>query len=359
VPLSGGYDTRTIFSVLNYDLQKIYSFSFGLKGCDDIEIPLKIKEKLGINYSPVYLDKGEFEKRFNEMAYNAIFYSDGLGNISRANNVYGYYMYSKYANSDISGLMGSEILKKIGNTVAISHLLKYFFLYRPSLNNFKLKVYEFFSYNFINYDFIKNYIGNIYKDLYLRYLERFSGKYNRYYIYYIYLFEEGFRKYFMQDIRTSRYFIDVKLPFLDSDFLEFIFQSPFASIYRTANEINDIRYKYNRHLFYSYVIKKYYPELADIPTNHYQMKPKNQMGLKELMKDIPKYFYYKLKKNNNKLYNYEKWTKYFFNYELVNKDLKINELINFDVNTIEELDTLLDQRDLFKIISLDIYLSNQ
>ena len=71
-------------AVLGSYSHTIPCFSYGLRHSPDIEIPFFMKDVLNINYTPIYLE-GQFEECFDDIAESAIFHSDGLGDLEKAN----------------------------------------------------------------------------------------------------------------------------------------------------------------------------------------------------------------------------------------------------------------------------------
>lgn len=77
----------------------------------------------------------------------------------------------------------------------------------------------------------------------------------------------------MQEIRIERYYVDTRAPYFDDDFLELIFKTPFAGIYKGVGK-TDIFSRRKSQLFYAKAIQAINPGLGDVITDK-GYKPKD------------------------------------------------------------------------------------
>ncbi|MEO0129341.1 MAG: hypothetical protein ABIL02_03800 [candidate division WOR-3 bacterium] len=119
--LTGGFDCRAIFSVLEEDTQDFICYSFGIPGSLNISIPEKICRENNINYLPIYLDE-DYEKVFDDYALQAIYYSDCLSTFERANYPYAFKKLSEFSPVVITGIFGSELMRTFQN-VSIGYMI--------------------------------------------------------------------------------------------------------------------------------------------------------------------------------------------------------------------------------------------
>jgi hypothetical protein len=335
---TAGYDTRINFAVLRKKFKNMPCFSYGIKDSLDVKIPLLIREKIGINYTPLYLD-GPFEEKFDDFAMNAIFHSDGLGDLEKANNEYAYsYLSSKYSDV-IVGLFGSEFLKShtFPNRLVPESILKYFSSLKDYNPNFN-------SYSF-NKDLIYDFSQNISKYIRDKYLDQYQNLCNDHKLFLFYYYE-GVRKYFMKELRIGRYYVNITMPFIDKELLEILVKSKLTNIYYSLQLRNSFLRKQKVHFVYSYIIKRYMPTLLDVITNR-GYKPKYDLSFLSRLFILPYYLKQKMKKQKPQ-YLYNVWARSFIDRYInilktsdVLKPLFPNNQINIDINDAEKLHRLL------------------
>ena len=263
--LTGGFDGRTILSVLNKDLDlKLYSF--GIEGSLNITIPQKIAKDLDLNYEPILLDK-EYEKEYPRFAEEVVLNSDCLRTIESANYPYAFKKLSYHSDVVVTGIFGSELLRTFQNVglmvtdnfVSINdsnnspEIWKY--LEKKLLENSYLDrklIIKNLPYVKENFD---NSFWNNYKHL---------TKNQRFYIY---LMLVGLRGYFGGEVHSERFYATNRFPFLDDDFVEFIFKSPFAGVYSNALKPTPNQ-RFRSQYFYSKIIERNRPELLKYQTDH-------------------------------------------------------------------------------------------
>ena len=124
----------------------------------------------------------------------------------------------------------------------------------------------------------------------------------------------------MQEIMIERYYVNTLTPYFDEDFLELIFKTPFAGIYKGAGK-KDIFSRRNSQLFYAKIIQRVKPAIGDIITDR-GYKPKDLLlpFILRAFKILPLYSITKIKDNikGNDTFNPEQWRrsmleKYIYN----------------------------------------------
>jgi hypothetical protein len=118
---------------------------------------------------------------------------------------------------------------------------------------------------YIKPEVIDKYAEEIREDFIRLYINRVKP-FNKIIRFYIFLLEEAIRKYFMREIRIERHYVDTRVPYFDEEFLELIFQTSFAGIYRGKGK-TDIFSRRNIQLFYAKAIQANNPKLNDIITD--------------------------------------------------------------------------------------------
>lgn len=322
--LTGGFDGRTNLALLDRPKEDFLCYSYGMPGSRQISVPMEIAQRLDINYEPIYLDK-RYEEMYEDCALKALFYSDGTAPILRADFPYAYQQLNKFADTAITGLFGSEILRPIRNlglqindnsqrlflTDDFDQSLKYILSYEKRRGYLQPQLFD------ICYDALRDYFR-----------ENYIGKYDnmdklmRFFLFFI---GEGMRKYFMQEIRIERVFVSTRFPYLDFDLLWLLFKTPFAGLYNGALKKSPIGRQKAQSL-YCCLMDKYKPALGRIITDRgYQ--PRDLLSPFWFLKILPGYIrtrrYYK--RVGNDTFDAERWTDLIFsqNLELMKKETDI------------------------------------
>ena len=81
------------------------------------------------------------------------------------------------------------------------------------------------------------------------------------------LIKETFRKYFGAEVHSERIYAENRFPYLDDDFVDFIFQSPFAGVYSNALKPTPNQ-RFKCQYFYAKIMEEYKPELLKYQTDH-------------------------------------------------------------------------------------------
>ncbi|MBM3325003.1 MAG: hypothetical protein FJY66_04985 [Calditrichaeota bacterium] len=85
--------------------------------------------------------------------------------------------------------------------------------------------------------------------------------------FYYFLLTQALRKYFGAEVHMERPFAANRFPYLDDDFVEFIFRSPFAGV--RGNVLKPTpQQRFRSQYFYAHVMKRYRPDLLDATTDH-------------------------------------------------------------------------------------------
>lgn len=322
--LTGGFDGRANLALINRPAEDFLCYSYGMPGSRQITIPMEIAQRLKINYKPIYLNK-DFEEQYEDCALRSLFYSDGTAPILRANYPYAYQQLKEFSNTAITGLFGSEILRPIYNLGILFNDnserlfmgkdfdkdLKYSFEYEKKHGYLKTQLFE------ECYEEIRNFI---WKNYFVPYKD--IDKLTSFFFFFI---GEGIRKYFMQEIRIERVFINTRFPYFDFDFVQLMYRTPFAGMYNGALKKSAIKRR-RAQLLYAYVINQYKPILSAIITDR-GYKPKDLLSPISYIKIMPGYIRTQLynRKIGNDTFNSERWTDILFSkkIELMKKETEI------------------------------------
>jgi len=250
---TGGFDGRTILSVSLKNQMKFNTYSFGSKENNDIKIPLEQSGLLGIHHKPFYLDELKYIKESLKSGLELVEITGSMSNFSRAHYVYAVKEISKTHNYMITGNFGSEIFRAVHNTgVFVTPFL--FGLFNGKNVQEFLENYPYDELNYLNRDLFTNEIkvlkDEIISDYYFTQPQNEKNK-----IFYKYVFNEIFRKYFGAEIQMQNRYLFNRTPFLDYEIIKELFQTRLAGIYSNFYEHNPIK-RFKGQLLYAHMIKE-------------------------------------------------------------------------------------------------------
>lgn len=312
--LTGGFDCRMNLALNDRQPEDYLCFSYGMPGSRQLEIPAEIARRLELHYTPVVLDSN-FEKEYEDCALRALFYSDGTAPILRANYPYAFRQLKEFSDIAVTGLFGSEVLRPIRNLgIQINKNSENVFM----SDDFEKSLRSIFDYESgkgyirsdifdVSYDEIRDYLKNTYFS---------SGEHrNKLVNLYHFFIAEGVRKYFMQEIRIERVYVETRFPYFDFDFVKAIFRTPYAGLYNGALKESPIGRR-NAQSLYAYVIDKYKPELGQIPVDR-GYRPADLLSRAWFLKILPGYMKAKVyyRKKGNDTFDAERWTDLIFSKE--------------------------------------------
>lgn len=326
--LTGGFDGRSILSVLLKNNIKPKTYSFGKKGGENTEIPLLIKKKINIDYEPIYLEE-EYESDYANCALKAVLYSDGHSIFERANYIYAFSKLTRYGNSVLTGLIGGEILAPVSlKTDYINDLYFYVIFGHKDLN-----ANEYLSNNgllkFLNCDLVNETKIEIKNNISERllFLNEFSGHKDNYLIYLYDLITLGFRRFYGSEMHMERYYMENTNPMFDIDIIEYIFSTKRKQVYKNAYNEN-LFLKRNNRVLQSKLIMQNYAALGKINVDR-------NFTPAELISSYKKVFIpikFKIRKRRIKKsmpeFTSNIWSNIFYEYVINNIKLKGYDLFN-------------------------------
>lgn len=234
--ITSGFDSRTVLSyLLKSGFKDCLYYSWGKKDQVDVLIPQELALEFGFNYILCDFDD-DFQRDYLTSAENAIYFSNARATLRRANHFYYYKVLSQFSRYNFTGLYGSELLRPIST---IGHMFNENFLkilLNPSdtnihdiIENEKQKGYLNPIYVEQNadsvFDHVKQYISCIKQDL-----PDYLALYN-------FTLNSGLMKYFGHEIHGARAYLMTLSPYLDDEFIEFIFQTPVLGLDKIALDL--------------------------------------------------------------------------------------------------------------------------
>lgn len=263
VSLTGGFDGRTNLALLK-DRQKntFLTYSYGMEGSKQLEVPKDIASKTGINYRPVVLDKS-FLDSYYQNTIKSTYFSNGTAPVGFCNIPYAFSQLAGYSDTILTGLFGSEILRPLHNNgIQVNDNSFAIFLSETYRENIK-KALKTGKEKEIITSYISDEIGDKLADYFQdKYFNKYSD-FDQVTTFFFFIIQEGIRKYFSQEISIERVYVNTRIPYFDIDMVELIYKTPWAGMYNGF--LGESKFKRRRgQLLYSHIIKKYYPKLGKI-----------------------------------------------------------------------------------------------
>lgn len=318
---TSGFDSRAILSVLEKDGADLLGYSFGIPGSLNVSIPEQICADLGVPFHPIYLD-GEYEQVFDEYAFRALWLSDCLSTVERANYPYAFEKLAGFSPVVITGLFGSELMRTFQNVghIVSANLARINLAADPLAELGRALAAPKAAGYFANH-LLRRTAEEVVADVSAALLERF-GEMPPDRRFYMFLLTEGLRKYFGAELQMERPWGRNRFPFLDDEFVEFAFRAPFAGPYsRTLKPT--VENRFSSQYFYAYVIRKYRPELLEALTDHGH-SPGDVLGPFALFKIGPKYLYrrWKRRRRGYREFKTEEWTEELYRKHLFQRAVR-------------------------------------
>jgi len=316
---TSGFDSRALLSVLDKEPGDYLGYSFGIPGSLNVTIPQQMARQLGLSYQPVLLD-GDYERRFDEYARRAVMLSDCLSTVERANYPYAFERLAWFSPVVLTGLFGSELLRTFQNVghIVSAGLVR---LLKPSVHpcaELRQMLSEPGAVRYFAPQLLHRSVDAVEADLRSALVEPF-GQLGPDRQFYMFLLTEGLRKYFGAELQTERPYGVTRTPFLDDEFVEFLFQAPFAGVHsRTLRPTVGNRYRSQR--FYAHIIREHRPELLAAPTDH-GYPPQDVLSPLALLLIGPKQWRARRwrRRSGYREFKTEEWTEALYRRHLFNK----------------------------------------
>lgn len=309
--VTSGFDSRAILAVLEKDQTDLLGYSFGIPGSLNVSIPERLCPSLDVPFYPIYLD-GDYECVFDDYARRAILLSDCLSTVERANYPYAFEKLGDFSPVVLTGLFGSELMRTFQNVghIVSANLVRLNLASDP-LSELEQIVITPDAATCFAPDLFGETVEEVEADVSAALTERF-GDMPPDRRFYMFLLTEGLRKYFGAEVHMERPWGINRFPYLDDEFVEFAFRTPFAGVHsRTLKPT--VQSRFRSQYFYAHVIRKYRPELLEAPTDH-GYSPKDVLSPLGLLKIGPKFLLWRWKRKRigYREFKTEEWTETFY-----------------------------------------------
>jgi len=265
--LTGGFDGRTLVSASLY-YNKIFScYSFGSQDSKDTRIASQLAKKAEIPFINIELGDSYIKNENLHCGEEFIINSSATATFARS-----HYLYSaKRLSSDyqyvITGNFGSEIFRAahVAGAVISSNLYALFDSEHPEEGIRKVENSREFQ--CLNSSSFKLQLESLKEDImHLPCYDNSLSGLTKNQRFYVFVFEEVFRKYFGAEMVNQFRYIKNRTPFLDIEFLKAIFKTELAGIHSDFFEHNPFK-RYKGQVLYAHIIKKAYPEFGKMLTD--------------------------------------------------------------------------------------------
>lgn len=265
--LTGGFDGRTLVSAGLYHKKEFSCYSFGSLDSKDIKIAETLAAKARIPFINIKLNDEYTKESSLTSGQEFIRNSSGSSTFARAHYLYAAKRLSNDYQYIITGNFGSEIFRAAHNSgEVISQNL--YTLFNSNYTEEGIKAIEnSIEFNFLNLSDYKCSWEALKEDILKLpcYNQTYTGL-TKNQKFYVFVFEEIFRKYFGAEMVNQFNYIKNRTPFLDMEFLKGILKTELAGIQSDFFEHNPFK-RYKGQVLYAHIIKKAYPEFGKMMTD--------------------------------------------------------------------------------------------
>jgi hypothetical protein len=265
--LTGGFDSRTLVAAGKAAGGDMLCYSFGAPGSKDVEIPDMVTAIAGIPYKKILLDDDYARNESLRNGLEFVLNASGSASFARGHYLYAVRTMAEHSGYMLTGNFGSELFRaaNVRGVVFSSNLVT---LYSNGNPDEAMKIIM----NSRESGFLrKENFGDEWEQLKndIRTLPCYSSSCRHLTInqrFYLFVFEEAFRKYFGAEMVNQFQYLRNRTPYVDPLFLKTILGTGFAGVYSDFFERNPFR-RYKGQVLYAHIIMKSYPELGRIVTD--------------------------------------------------------------------------------------------
>ncbi len=265
--LTGGFDGRTLTAAALHGKRKFSCYCFGTADSRDLRVAAGTAAGVGVPFLPVNLDDRYIKDQSLQAGKRFIIESSGVGTFSRAHYLYSSELLSASARFLVTGNFGSEIFRAVHvpGVVIAPNLYRIFRSADPGESIREIR--RSLQGSFLNLAYFETELADLENDI--AGLPCFNASYKgltRNMQFYIFVFEELFRKYFGTEIVVQSEIISNRTPFLDLRFLKALMSTKFAGIHSEFFEENPFR-RYKGQVMYAHIIRRAFPPLGRFTTD--------------------------------------------------------------------------------------------
>lgn len=355
ISLTGGFDGRTLVAAALAQKKNFESYAFGSPDSNDVHIPLAISQALDFRFTPIWLDESYINNHFLKHGIDFLFYSEGYGNIGRSHYLYAMQELQRRNKYIITGNFGSELFRAIHvRGVVTTDLLIAIFAERKNVELIE-KIKNSSQLKLLNMSHFENILKELIDEI-INYREQFGNHFSLNHLFYKYIFEETFRKYFGSEIVSESFYVQNRTPYLNFRFIEEFLKSELAGVNNSFMEDNPIK-RFRGQILYSYIINKIYPALASWKTGR-GYAPKDLLSIPGKLRVAKSYFSKMFRDNNSKIDPFSVQRSLTYHSDTITSWLKFSDLFNVGYvrEMIQKSGWVEMQNDLVNVVSLSRFL---
>jgi len=251
--------------VLIITLLIFFPFSYGRKGNGDVENPLFLAKKLGLDYHWVELEEEYARQQHYVSARESLLLSGGLSGFNSPHTLYGTKEMACYRPIHLVGYLGSEVFAaaKKGNDELISQVVIDYIENDENKLNYAYNIYET-----LQRLEIVNEQEDISKALerLQSYIQTIPVKFSKNQIFSSFMFENVLRAVFGVFIKNGMQYAKIRVPFVDDDFFVRLSRTKLSSFYRQFLE-NNLYKRMDGQRLYPAIIKRTWKELNSLASS--------------------------------------------------------------------------------------------
>lgn len=310
--LTGGFDGRAVVSALLKHNRHFFSYSFGKKGGENTEIPARIAHRLGFEHNAIYLDQ-DFEEHFFDYACEALYFSDGMSFISRANYPYALSHVANRTNTVLTGLIAGEILRPIHLRTDYMNEAYYRLLYGDEPASVWHWLRECGYDRLVEADFVEQNLPRLRGRIEAKRqeLQRYRSADDGFLFYLYDLIGLGFRRYYGTEMHLERQYVHNTSPFYDFDVLNYLLRTDYKFIFKNAFKGHPL-FRWKGQQIYAEIYRRNCAALGQIPVDRGYRPDHLTSPLRRLA--IP-FLYHRRKKRLRRSppeFTEEKWAALFY-----------------------------------------------
>lgn len=266
ITFTGGFDGRTLVSCALHANKAFSTYSFGTHRNDDVTVPRDQADALGVSYHPIYLDTREYvQEHFRPVGQELIELTGGLSNYLYVHFLYAAKILAPDTKYMLSGFFGSELFRALHLTGAVTstELVNFF---RLNEGEWITSLKESPKLKYLKKELFKDALDETIEELLKFKKFNYSSDLTLNQFFYIYVFEEIFRKFFGSIISAQMNYSQVRVPFLDFNFIKNLLLTELAGAnndFYTANPLKRFKGQY----LYARIIQKSHEPLLSRKTS--------------------------------------------------------------------------------------------
>jgi len=264
--LTGGFDGRTLVAAGLYHNRDFTCYCIGSELSDDLLTAAHVAEGSGLKFIPVITDEKYALEQSLDFGLRFISGSSGVATFSRSHYILAASQLASETRYIITGNFGSEVFRAVHNPgVMISPALYDVFVSRSPDEAMKKLAANRMT-GLLDRTLFQSLLPGLRESV--EALPCFDGKHiglSRNQQFYIFVFEEIFRKYFGSEIVNEAPYVTNRTPFLDPFFLRKLLGTGLAGIHSEFFENNPLK-RFKGQTLYATIIREAAPELGHFPT---------------------------------------------------------------------------------------------